>query len=56
MGNGGTVKGSAALTRAEAAAMAVNYQPESPDGCKQGHQAARLTRSRAPGPTSLPMV
>ena len=40
MGNGGTVKGSAALTRAEAAAMAVNYQPESPDGCN------RVTRPR----------
>ncbi len=41
MGNGGTVNAAAPLTRAEAAAMAVNYQPEAPDGCD------RVTNPRA---------
>ena len=32
MGNGGSVNGGGSVTRAEAVAMAVNYQPASPDG------------------------
>lgn len=40
MGKGGVVNSHGLVTRAEAATMAVNYQPEAPDGCN------RLTNPR----------